>query len=423
MTMRALISTVCAALLLSACGTQTGLRATGAATGDLAAAGLMESLVDRVIVPEHPQRPPQNFTTGNTARLYVTPAENVPAILELLGSAKESIAIEMYNFIDDTMGHPVADLLVAKAKAGVKVQVLADFAGSNTRRGYGAMAKRFKEAGIELRTYKLRAIIKDDHMVGVNITHRKLYLVDGQRALTGGVNLREPFNTNTQDVLLRWEGPIVPGLYREFGYEWLASGGTAPIPSATAVQAPLGVRAQVAVTSAPEGRYEIRDAVYQAVDAAQSEIRIEQQYLWDDRLMLRIHAALKRGVKVRAIVPGEEDRGVFKYVHSEEMQRLIKDGGECRLYAGDGGTGHLHAKYFGIDDHWVAVGSCNGDTRGFTDNQEIDTIFTDQDLATQLRGRLFETDWTQNTVPFVYKPSSVVVRPFRSLLELIDYFM
>jgi phosphatidylserine/phosphatidylglycerophosphate/cardiolipin synthase-like enzyme len=159
------------------------------------------------------------------------------------------------------------------------------------------------------------------------------------------------------------------------------------------------------------------------VDQAKSEIRIEQQYLWDDKLMVRIHAALHRGVKVRAIVPGDEDRGVFKYVHSEEMQRLIKDGGECRLYAGDGGKGHLHAKYFGIDDQWVAVGSCNGDTRGFMDNQEIDTIFTDAALAGELRQRLFESDWTQNTVPFVYKPSSVVTRPFRSLLEIIDYFM
>jgi cardiolipin synthase len=416
------------AALLSACGTQ--IRGTSAPQGDLAAAGLasnlaggLEGIVDRVVVPDRPTRPPQNFTTGNTAKLYVTPAENVPAIMELLGSAQKSIAIEMYNFIDDTMGHPVVDLLEAKARQGVKVQVLADWIGSNTRKGYGAMAKRLRAAGVELRTYKLRAIMKDDRMAGVNITHRKLYLVDGQRGLTGGVNLREPFNTNTQDVLIRWEGPVVPGLYQEFGNEWKASGGANPIPAGPAVQAPMGVRTQVAVTSAPEGRFEIRDAVYQAVDNAQSEIRIEQQYLWDDRLMLRIHAALKRGVKVRAIVPGEEDRGVFKYVHSEEMQRLIQDGGECRLYAGDGGKGHLHAKYFGVDDRWVAVGSCNGDTRGFMDNQEIDTIFTDLDLATELRARLFEVDWTQNTVPFVYHPSSVVVRPFHSLLEIIDYFM
>jgi phosphatidylserine/phosphatidylglycerophosphate/cardiolipin synthase-like enzyme len=418
--MRALMSVLCAAMLLSACGTQ--VRGTAATAGDVSAQGL-ESILDHVVRPDHPLRPPQGFTTGNTARLFVGPAENVAAIHDLIKNAKRSIAIEMYNFIDDSMGDPVVDLLVERAKAGVKVQVLADFVGSNTRRGYGAMVNRLRKAGVELRTYKLRTIVQDDHMVGINITHRKLYLADGVTGLTGGVNLRAPFDTNTQDVLLQWQGPIVPGLYEEFGREWTASGGTSPIPPATAVQAPSGIRVRVAVTSAAEGRYEIRDAVYQAVDEAKSEIRIEQQYLWDDRLMTRLHAALKRGVKVRAIVPGEEDRGVFKYVHAEEMQRLIQDGGECRLYAGDGGKGHLHAKYFGVDDQWVAVGSCNGDTRGFMDNQEIDTVFTHTELAAELRQRLFETDWQQNTTPFVYHPGSVVTRPFRSLLEIIDYFM
>lgn len=418
--MRVLISALCAVLVLGGCGAQ--VRGTAAPTGDLSAQGL-ESIIDHVVRPDHPLRPPQGFTTGNTSKLFVGPAENVAAIHDLIKNAKQSIAIEMYNFIDDSMGDPVVDLLVERAKAGVKVQVLTDFVGSNTRRGYSAMVKRLRAAGVELRTYKLRTIVQDDHMVGVNITHRKLYLADGTTALTGGVNLRAPFDTNTQDVLLGWQGPIVPGLYEEFGREWKASGGTTPIPAATAVQALSGVRVRVAVTSAPEGRYEIRDAVYQAVDEAKSEIRIEQQYLWDDRLMTRIHAALKRGVKVRAIVPGEEDKGVFKYVHSEEMQRLIQDGGECRVYSGDGGQGHLHAKYFGVDDQWVAVGSCNGDTRGFMDNQEIDTIFTDTPLAAELRQRLFETDWAHNTTPFVYHPSSVVTRPFRSLLEIIDYFM
>lgn len=405
------------AATLSACGA-SGSRATQVAAQDVTASEFQL----RVVPPAHPLRAPQPYTDGNSAKLFVSPQENVPAVHDFIASAKKSIAIEVFNFINDHMGAPVADQLIAKAKAGVKVQVLVDFCGSRTRSGWSEMSGRLRAAGVEVLVYNPRLIVKDDHMAGVNITHRKLYLVDGTNALVGGVNLREPFDTTTQDLLLWWQGPIVPQLYDEFAHEWQAAGGKDVLTAAPAA-APGNIRARVAVTSCPEGRYEIRDTIYQQVDAAQREIRIEQQYLWDTELMKRLHNALARGVKVRAIVPGEEDKGVFKYIHSDAMKALEDAGGEARVYAGYGGQGHLHAKYFGVDDRFVAVGSCNGDTRGFMDNNELDAVVDDAGIASQVQQRLFEHDWAVDTKPFVYKPSSVVTRPFRSLLDIISYFM
>ena len=84
---------------------------------------------------------------------------------------------------------------------------------------------------------------------------------------------------------------------------------------------------------------------------------------------------------------------------------------------------HLHTKYFGVDDAWVAIGSTNGDTRALFDNQELDTVIEDRALAADFRDRMFQRDWTTWSKPFVYKPGGAVTKPFRKLLEIIDYYL
>jgi cardiolipin synthase len=322
------------------------------------------------------------------------------------------------------MGKQIYPLLIAKAKAGLEVKVVADYVGTRFIPGYADMAKQMKAAGIDFRLYKPRTMIKDDKKAGINITHRKVYLADGERALIGGVNLMAPFDYDVQDVLVAWKGPIVPQLYGEFAYDWTAAGGgdlhQLPVPP----DASGPVTAQVVVTSPPEGRYEARDAIYKAVDLAQDEIRIENQYLWDERLVDRLLNALDRGVKLRVIVPGDEDHGVFKFIHSETLKKLQDKGAQCKLYTGIDPKAHLHVKYFGVDGRIVAIGSANGDTRGLMDNQELDTMIQHAGLCAEFKARLFEKDWAQYTKPFVYKPGPDIVHtgPFQTLLEIIEYY-
>ncbi|MDB5100640.1 MAG: cardiolipin synthase [Cyanobacteria bacterium RYN_339] len=426
-TLRGSIGAIVAMAVLAACGQVPVTHPVTAGSAQALQTGetpLNEAPKTTVVVPHSPSHGPNPVVSGNYGTLSVFPTETLPALKALINGAQKSLYFETFNFGNDSMGKQIYPLLIAKAKAGLEVKVVADYVGTRFIPGHADMVKQMRAAGIDFRLYKPRLMIKDDKKAGINITHRKVYLADGERALIGGVNLMAPFDYDVQDVLIEWKGPIVPQLYGEFAYDWRAANGgdLNQLPVTPVTTGP--VTAQVVVTSPPEGRFEARDAIYKAVDLAQDEIRIENQYLWDAKLVQRLLNAMARGVKLHVIVPGDEDHGVFKFIHSETLKKLQDAGAQCRLYVGIDPQAHLHVKYFGVDGRLVAIGSANGDTRGLMDNQELDTVIHHAGLCAEFKARLFEKDWTQFTKPFVYRPGPDIVhtKPFQTLLEIIEYY-
>jgi cardiolipin synthase len=396
----------------------SGFRAAQVDAADLPLNKLPE---EKLYVPSHPTRAPQPSTTTNGAKLYVGPAATTPAIMNLIRNAKKSVYLETFNF-GDAYGDKLSALLIQKAKAGVDVKLEMDWLGSRFLKNHKAQVKAMRDAGIEVRIYRTRTIVKDDKIIGVNITHRKVYLADGEVALIGGVNMCAPFDTTTQDLLVEWRGPLVGQLYSEFARDWHAAGGTAlqqvPAPDAKAGN----IRAQIFVTSPREGRFESKEASYAAIDNARHEIIIQQQYLFDDGLIKRLHDAVARGVKLRMITPGLEAKGVFKNVHALEMKKLVEKGAQARLYLGTPHDAHLHTKLMVVDGNWAMTGSTNFDTRAFIENQEMAVVVNDVKFAGELQKRVFEEDWANHSEPFVYS-DNWVSKPIRNLLELIDYYL
>lgn len=429
-TRRKVIGLGLAAMVLASVGcAQAPLPASQATAGDLAVQaahdpGKHEGPAMSLVQPDHALRGPNPVRTGNHATMYATSHETLPALQALIASAERSLWFETFNFGNDSMGQQIYPRLIEKARAGVQVKVIMDYVGSRFLPKHAEMVRQMRAAGVDVRIYKPRWIVKDDKRRGINIQHRKVYLADGVRALTGGVNLMHGFDTHTEDVLVRYEGPIVRDLAAEWAFDWKASGGDAVQLPPLSPPHPQGeVEARVVVTSPAEGRFEGRDAIYAGLDAARRDIIIANQYLWDDGLVKRLHAALGRGVKVRVVVPGDEDHGPFKALHAEEMKKIVEHGGEARLFTGTDPEAHLHTKFFGVDDAWVAIGSTNGDTRALLDNQELDTIITDPGLAQEFRHRMFMRVWERESKPFVYVPGGPMTRPFRTLLEIIDYYL
>jgi phosphatidylserine/phosphatidylglycerophosphate/cardiolipin synthase-like enzyme len=150
---------------------------------------------------------------------------------------------------------------------------------------------------------------------------------------------------------------------------------------------------------------------------------VENQYIWEDNFEKHLLAAVKRGVKVRVMVPGGTKENAFLTpLNMETMHRLVQAGAEARVYVNPATpVSHLHAKHYSVDDNWVATGSCNADARSLVDHQELDVISTSPAFVQEVRTRLFEHDWAQASQPFVYKPATGVDKPFRGLLELLDY--
>ncbi|HEY9855468.1 MAG TPA: phospholipase D-like domain-containing protein, partial [Stenomitos sp.] len=181
------------------------------------------------------------------------------------------------------------------------------------------------------------------------------------------------------------------------------------------------VRTQTLVTSPPEGRFEAKQAIYQAIELAQREVVVENQYLWDQGLTDRLLAAARRGVSVRVIVPGKSDS--FKYLHAVAMNQILKAGGQAKLYSGIPDTAHVHTKYFCVDDRWATIGSVNGDTRALIDNQELDVALADPGMIQQLKTRLFEKDWQSSSVVYEFKESPFFDGAFSKLWQILDYYL
>jgi cardiolipin synthase len=378
--------------------------------------------MEEEVAPPTPIAEPAPEAGGNAASLYVSPEETLPAVKRLINEAQHSLYLETFNF-GTSYARQIVPLLAAKAKSGVEVKLLVDFLGSRFLKGYDGYVKQLKDAGVTVLTYNPRFFGDANGAFTFNITHRKLYMADGTVAMTGGVNLMGGFDTTTQDVLIAWRGPVLGPLYHEFAHDWSLAGGgkLAQEPDLT----PQGaVNAQVVVTSPDEGRYEIRDAVFKAIDGAEHEILIQQQYFWDEKLIEHLHAAVKRGVKLRVLVPGGEQKLIQKTCNSDQLAKLVAEGAEARRYRGPSGNAHLHTKYFAVDDRWVIDGSCNGDTRSLVDNQELDVITTDPTLIKDLRERLFEQDWAHFSEPFVApKAPPAFEQPFHTVLDAVDYYL
>ncbi len=426
-----IVFTVAMAALLGACTTLSTPPSAGTKAGALQALDAVDGPEPRldqyptltIDVPARPTRTAPRPTGGNVVTPYVSPAETLPALLALIDGAKSSIYLETFNFGSQSYGERLVPRLIAKARAGVEVKVVMDYCGSRFLPGHKEMLRDLRAAGVDVRRYLPRGIRKDDRQIGINIQHRKVYLADGERALVGGVNLMKGFDTIHQDILVAFSGPVVADLYKEFAHDFKAAGGKAAVRLPAPVSAGGSATTQVCVTSPAEGRFEGRDMIYAGIDAASRSIVIENQYLWDDRLIGKLYAALERGVRVRVMVPGEEAKKVWQHVHAEELKRLVDRGAEARVYHGDPFEAHLHVKYYSVDDRWTAIGSTNGDTRALLDNQEVQIAVTDPGFAVELRQRLFERDWNERSQPFVYKPGTFISRPFRSLMEIIDYYL
>jgi|GEM_PF-576101 cardiolipin synthase len=364
------------------------------------------------------------MTTGNSATLYVSPVETLPAVKALISNASRSVYLETFNFGNDSYGKQLLPLLVAKAQAGAEVNVLMDYLGSRYLPGHADLVKQLRAGGVHVQMYDMRTLKDGTGTRTFNITHRKVYLADGLHGLVGGVNLHSPFDTTTQDLLIDWRGPIVSSLYKEFAHDWELTNGPALGQRPVSVGTVGSVSARIAVTSPGEDRYEAREAIFKAVDGAKQEILIEQQYLWDDTLVKKLREALGRGVKERIIIPNPEQKVIQRDLNGEAVESLVEAGAQARCYLGITPTAHLHTKYFAVDDAWATTGSVNGDPRALNTNQELDVVTTDLPLVAQLRQRLFETDWGHHSEPFVHQPpSSWFGHKFESVLELLDYYL
>jgi len=330
---------------------------------------------------------------GNRTQTLLNGDEIFPSMLQAIGSARKTIDFETYIYWSGRIGQSFADALSERARAGVKVHILLDWVGS--QKMDKAQLQQMTDSGVDIRRYHPLQWYTIDRVN--NRTHRKLLIVDGHIGFTGGVGIGDEWNGHAQDpehwrdTHFRIEGPAVAQMQAAFVDNWTKVSGAVlhgddyfpPIEPAG------GQLAQVFKSSIEGGAESIHLMYLAAIAASRESIDLAMAYFVPDEVALEtLEAAMKRGVKVRVIMPGPHtDSSLVRRASRALWGRMLAAGAEIYEYQ----PTMYHCKVLVVDGLWTSVGSTNFDNRSFRLNDEANLNVYDRDFARRQRAD-FESD-------------------------------
>lgn len=394
-------------------------------------------------------------TFNNKVSLHVSADESRKAILDAIRTAKEAFWIEMFIWHDDTSGRQVAQALIDRKRMAESrgepfdARVLVDWSGlrdaSSPSKG-GRLMDLMRENGIEVLEFNRGGV--DPTAAGVSpITHRKLFIQDGKKFLSGGRNIGDEYlqpkftNPKNQqeyawhDLMFTIEGDETARVQREFLKNWVMAGGQRP-KEMPALQPAVGGSAwvQSVVTDPHAKTTELRDTHLKLIRYAEQEIRLVYPYFSDDTLIEELIAAKKRNpkLKIKLLVPGQGERGIpgflFGNLNLESARQLIAAGIEVRmLNQREDGEQRVeafsHFKALAVDGKVLSLGSANGDARTLAHNHELNAVIRDPQLARHFIDRVIGPDW-EHATPVTAQTMAALPwwrRVVMGLLEALDF--
>ena len=354
--------------------------------------------------------------SGNAVALLTNGDEAYPRMVAAIAAARASVALSSYIFRADAAGEIFIDALIGARKRGVEVRVLIDGIGGGyfisptyrrLRRG-GVIVARFLHSPLPWR------------MPVLNLrTHKKLLVLDGRIAFTGGLNigsenlLRSQPRHPVHDTHFVFDGPVVAQLSEAFAEDWLFIAGEQL--TGEAWFPPLGESGSGtarAVISGPDQDVEkIEFMILEAVACARRSIKIMTPYfLPDDRLITALAMASMRGIEVDVIVPGRSNYLVVDWAVRAQIGPLVAAG--CRIWSNP--PPFNHSKIMTVDGVWCMIGSANWDVRSFRLNFELNMEVYHSDLVQRVEGlmaamqtsRITATELARRPLPFRLRDSA-----------------
>ena len=342
------------------------------------------------------------FVAGNRTAVLRNGDEIFPAMLAAIRSARTSITFETYIYWSGDIGREFADALAERSRHGVKVHVLLDWVGS--AKMDDQLLEGMVAAGVQIRKFHPPHW---SHLGRLNNrTHRKLLVVDGRMAFTGGVGIAPLWTGHAQDpdhwrdTHFQVEGPVVAQMQAVFLDNWIkVTGVVLNGPDYFPELKPAGSALAQMFSSSPSGGSESMQLMYLlAITAASRSIDLSAAYFVPDDLTLHaLVAAMKRGVKLRIVVPGEHiDSETVRSASRARWGPLLSSGAVIAEYQ----PTMFHCKVMIVDGLLVSVGSTNFDNRSFRLNDEATLNIFDADFAKE-QTAIFETDLTRSR-PITY---------------------
>lgn len=328
--------------------------------------------------------------SGNQVTLLENGEAFFPAVFGAIDAACREVLIETFILFEDKVGLALRDALVRAARRGVEVDLLVD--GFGTSELSPAFVASLVDAGVRYRVFG-----PGSRWFGIRVNplrrmHRKLAVVDAERAFVGGINysadhLADYGPAAKQDYAVEVRGPLVADIHRFMcavaDADCSERRRARVLPAAAA---PAGsAQAEFVTRDNHRHRTDIERHYRLAIRAARRDVLIANAYFFPGwRLLQELRRAARRGVRVRLMLQGEPDMAIAKKAAGLLYEHLLHAGVEIHEYC----ERPMHGKVAQVDDLWATVGSSNLEPLSLSLNLEANVVVRDAEFARALRERL-----------------------------------
>lgn len=345
------------------------------------------------------------FTGNNRLVVFKTGKEKFDDLLPALRAAKQSIHLEYFNFRNDSISKELFAILVRKAAEGVKVRALFDGFGnsSNNRPLRARHLDSLRARGVEIYEYDPIRFPWINHVF--HRDHRKIVVIDGVVAYTGGMNVADYYITGKpefgewRDIHTRVEGDAVGELQKVFLNFWNRVThqnvhGAEYYPGERDARNDFSMLKQDTTPTAGskiigvvnrdpcETPRIIHDTFVHAIEHAEKQILIINPYFTLCRHIKRaLKKAARRGVDVQIMVSQKSDIPVTPRVVEYNAHKLMKAGAKVYFFTG----GFHHSKIMMVDSLYAFVGSANLNSRSLSFDYECNMLVADRYTTAQLQ--------------------------------------
>ena len=329
---------------------------------------------------------------GNTITVLQNGIEIFPALLEAIASAQHSVHFSTFIYSSGHIPREFADAFSAAAKRGVEVRMVFDKSGS--KMVSAELMSQMRKAGCKIKWFRpiqWYSWAKYNHR-----THRKLLIIDGTLAFTGGVGIADEW-AGDGDSPAHWRdthvgilGPAVASVQAAFVDNWNEATGELPIdekyfPRLT----PAGETSICGIQSNPVfGASAAQRSMAVLIAGASKRLWIANAYFVPPKPFVQtLRDAKARGVDVKILLPGRyHDQPAVRRASRRTWGPLLESGVELYEY----GPTMIHCKIVIVDSTVTSIGSINFDPRSFALNAEYGIVALDGALAKQMEDAFVE---------------------------------
>lgn len=329
------------------------------------------------------------FYDGNEVRLIMSGREKFELMFEDIRKAKSSVHLEYFNFRNDSIASLLFDILREKRKQGVEVRALFDGFGndSNNRPLKKHHIQSLRDDSIDIHEFDPVRFPWVNHIWPRD--HRKIVVIDGHIAYTGGMNVADYYIVGTEqvgewrDMHCRIEGPVVNELQDIFARIWQKVTKEQLSNPKYYRGKDKGDMTVGIVNREPNKTNKIMRQLYiNALDDAQDSIQIINPYFTlTPSVKKAIHRAIDRGVKVDILVSAKSDIPLTPDAVYYNVHKLMKRGANIWLYQ----PGFHHSKIMMVDGKFCTVGSTNLDARSLRFDYEVNALIVNTKITQELQ--------------------------------------